>query len=142
MQQIALVEMGELVRLPKVRKSSEKRPKGKGAQLLLFPTRRLPLFREECAGDADARMAGDTVCTRYTCRHNLIGEMANLEPKRALRVAMARLEGKITASCALDVAGAGGATDREIAKMFGMGGAAFREMAEAAEERLANVIET
>ena len=81
-------------------------------------------------------MRGELTCKLYTCRHNLIGEMASLEPKRALRVAQARLEGKITASCALDMADLGPASDQEIAKLFGMGGRAFQVLKDELDEKL------
>ena len=113
-----------------------KRIETEGAQLLLFPTRRLPIFRSECADGAEARMIGEATCDRYTCRHNLIGEMANMDMKRALRVAQARLEGKITASCSLDVADMGPASDREIARMLGMGQRAFEAYAEEQDQKL------
>ena len=108
-----------------------------GAQLKLFPTRSLPIFyRGQCSGQSKERMSGQVTCQHFTCRHNLIGELATLEPKRAHRVAIARLEGRIVASCALDVAEMGAIDDRENASYLGMGRDAFAEFVGEAEAKL------
>lgn len=86
-------------------------------------------------------MSGREQCQHLTCRHNLLGELAKLESKRAIRVMVARLEGRIHATCALDVADLGAIDDRECAAFFGMGAEAFSELVESSEKALRDAIE-
>jgi hypothetical protein len=73
-----------------------------------------PKTRGDCKG-------GERPCEHVSCRFHVVGCIANLADENAAVNAMAaRIEGGITATCALDVADEGEHTDAVVAAVMGV----------------------